>query len=305
MIPRSIEHLFEKMNYAVNTMDALNQLLTAFKFERTADTTYTAQPHELGLKNLFGGLLVSQALCAANRTIDPDFRANSLHGYFLAAGKPKVPITYTVEPLKDGNTFSFRHVRAAQDGKTVFTLSASFQKPEQGFEYQTGMPDIKGPEHFEPEQELARSWAADLPEGILERIIRKRPIEIRHVNPVHPMVPEKMEPVRYHWMKAAGTLPDDRRLHQHLLAYASDSYMVSAIFYPHGRTYWQPDIQAASLDHALWFYKDFRMDDWLLHEVQTDISAGGRGLARGRIFSRDGALVAATSQEGLIRHHKS
>ncbi len=291
----------EKTMTHTGTRTALDELIHLLDLEQTGKNHFLGQSQDMGFGNLFGGLVVAQSLSAACRTISDDFCVNSLHGYFIEAGDVKTPIVYTVDPVRNGTTFSTRQVVASQNKKSMFIMLVSFQKPETGMEYQSDMPDVPGPETLMTETQLARNYARDLPSRILDKLMQQRPIEIRPVNPVHYFDPVPMPPEKYIWFRATSAVPDDPHLHRLLLAYASDFHMTGTILYPHGKTYWLPGMQVASLDHALWYYREFKIDDWLLHVIKTPASAGGRGLAAGSVFTRDGRLVAGTAQEGLIR----
>ncbi len=251
-------------------------------------------------KNVFGGQVLGQSLMAAGRTVE-DRHAHSLHGYFLRAGDIHAPIIYLVERLRDGKTFSNRQVKAIQHGEVIFMLMASFAHDEEGLEHQMPMPEVQGPEGLPNETELRLRIAHLLPEKIRESFCRERPIEIRPLQPVNPFAPMPQEAVRDHWLRSQSTLPDDRLLHQCILAFASDFALMGTAMLPHGVSFMQPNIQAASLDHAMWFHRDFRVDEWLLYHMDSPRSASGRGINRGHIFQQNGTLVASVAQEGLMR----
>jgi len=207
-----------------------------------------------------------------------------------------------VERIRDGKSFTTRRVVAIQKGRAVFNMAASFQIDEPGFDHQDQMPSIPGPEGFTTELELINRIADQIPPHIREKLQCRRPIELRPVNPMNLFAPEKREPLRYHWVKAIGEMPDDPSVHQYLLAYASDYGLAMTSLYPHAQSFWKPEIQAASLDHAMWFHRQFRMDDWLLYEMQSPNACNARGLGYGKRFNRQGLLVATVVQEGLIRY---
>jgi acyl-CoA thioesterase-2 len=282
--------------------NVLEELLKLLKLEKIEENIFRGQSQDLGFGNVFGGQVLGQALSAASQTVPQGRQAHSLHGYFMRAGDASRPIAYTVDCIRDGKSFTTRRVVAVQKGRPIFSMAASFQIREPGFDHQDDMPDVRGPEGLEPELEMARKLADHLPPGIKEKILCDKPIEIRHVNPINPLKPEKRSPEKYVWFRAIGPLPDDMAMHQYLLAYASDFNLVGTSLYPHGRTFWDPTMQMASLDHAMWFHRDFRLDDWLLYAMQSPSASRARGLAIGRIFTRDGRLAATVSQEGLIRH---
>jgi len=285
--------------------NVLQELLKLLKLEKIEENIFRGQSQDLGFGNVFGGQVLGQALSAASQTVPRGRQAHSLHGYFMRAGDAAQPIVYTVDCIRDGKSFTTRRVVAVQKGRAIFSMAASFQIAETGFDHQDEMPVVEGPEEFEPEIETARRLADQIPPGIREKILCEKPIEIRHVNPINPFQPEKKPPVKYVWFRAIGPLPDDMAVQQYLLAYASDFNLVGTSLYPHGRTFWDPNMQMASLDHAMWFHRDFRMDDWLLYAMQSPSASRARGLAIGRIFTRDGGLAATVSQEGLVRYRPS
>jgi acyl-CoA thioesterase-2 len=281
--------------------NVLGELLRLLKLEKIEENIFRGQSQDLGFGNVFGGQVLGQALSAASQTVPQDRHAHSLHGYFMRAGDAQKPIVYTVDCIRDGKSYTTRRVVAVQNGRAIFFMSASFQIDEPGFDHQDAMPDVQGPEGLEPETEIARRLADHLPPGIREKILCDKPIEIRVVNPINPIKPDKRPPEKYVWLRAISALPDELPVHQYLLAYASDFGLVGTTLYPHGRSFWQPQIQMASLDHAMWFHRDFRMDDWLLIAMRSPRASNARGLAIGHIFTRDGRLVATAVQEGLIR----
>nr|MBP7229595.1 acyl-CoA thioesterase II [Moraxellaceae bacterium] len=250
-------------------------------------------------KNVFGGQVLAQALMAAGRTTDGRL-ANSMHGYFLRAGDTTAPIVYQVDRVRDGKSFSTRMVKAIQHGETIFIMSASFAVMEEGLEHQAEMPVVDGPDGILSETELRQKVAPMIPEKIRDVFARERPIEIRPINPVNPFAPVKQEAKRFHWMRAQTRLPDDPFLHQCILAFASDYALMGTAMLPHGVSFMQNNLQAASIDHAMWFHRPFRMDEWLLYEMDAPNSASSRGLNRGLIYAQDGRQVASTAQEGLV-----
>ena len=284
--------------------NVLHELLKLLRLEKIEENIFRGQSQDLGFGNVFGGQVLGQALSAASQTVPPGRQAHSLHGYFMRAGDAARPIVYTVDCIRDGKSFTTRRVVAVQKGRAIFSMAASFQIDESGFDHQDEMPDVTGPEGLVPEIEMARKLADRIPPGIREKILCEKPIEIRHVDPINPFSPKKKPPIKYVWFRAIDALPDDITAHQYLLAYASDFNLVGTSLYPHGRTFWDPKMQMASLDHAMWFHRDFRMDEWLLYAMQSPSASRARGLAIGRIFTRDGSLVATVSQEGLVRYRQ-
>jgi acyl-CoA thioesterase-2 len=285
--------------------DVLEQLLKLLELEEIEENIFRGQSQDMGFKNVFGGQVLGQALSAASYTVTPERSVHSLHAYFLRPGDDTKPIVYIVEPMRDGKSFTTRRVKAVQKGEPIFFMSASFQREETGFDHQDGMPDVPGPEGIASAMELAKKLADQIPSGIREKILCAKPIEMRPVNPVNPFAPEKMPPRKYIWFRTIGPLPDEAATHRYMLAYASDFNLVATSLYPHGHTYWEPEMQVASLDHAMWFHRPFRMDQWLLYVTDSPSASQARGMNFGRIFTRKGRLVATVAQEGLIRYHGS
>lgn len=279
----------------------LQQLLELLRLERIEQNLFRGQSQDLGWGAIFGGQVLGQALSAAEQTVPEGRAVHSLHGYFLRQGDARKPVVYDVDCIRDGKSFTTRRVVAIQNGRPIFNLAASFQKPEPGFEHQAEMPEVPGPEGLLSELELARRLGERIPEPLRKQATAERPIEIRPVEPVNPLAPDKRPPVRHVWYRASDRLPDQPSVHQYLLAYASDFHFLSTAMQPHGVSWLLPGMQVASLDHAMWFHRPFRMDDWLLYAIESPSASNARGLARGQFFTRDGVLVASTMQEGLIR----
>jgi acyl-CoA thioesterase-2 len=280
----------------------LDELVQLLALERIEENLFRGQSQDLGWGAVFGGQVLGQALSAAVQTIEPDRHVHSLHAYFLRTGDVKRPIVYTVDRSRDGGSFSTRRVVAVQNGQPIFNLAASFQTDEIGFAHQDEMPEVGPPESYPTEQERLAGDTSKLPRFMRERAVADRPFELRPTDPIDdPFQPQERPARRAVWLKTVARLPDDPALHRYLLAYASDFWLVTTSMLPHGRTWLSPGMQVASLDHAMWFHAPFRVDEWLLHVMDSQVASGGRGLARGRIFTRDGKLVASTMQEGLIR----
>lgn len=283
----------------------LDQLLKLLQLERIEHNLFRGQSQDLGWGTLFGGHVLGQALSAAAQTVptEPRVRSvHSLHSYFLRRGDVSVPVIYDVDRIRDGKSFTTRRVVAIQHGRAIFNLSASFQVNEPGFSHQTTMPvDVPGPEGLPSNRELTMQYMSELPAALRDRYAHERPIEIRPVDPIDPIKPEKKPPRQRLWFRARGPLPDEQHVHQLLLSYASDFNLLHASVAPHGVSYWTRGMQIASLDHAMWFHRPFRMDQWLLYDIDSPSASGARGLARGQFYSTDGSLVASTVQEGLIR----
>lgn len=281
----------------------LDELLQLLQLEKQEENLFRGRSQDLGFGAVFGGQVLGQALSAASRTVPPERGAHSLHGYFLRAGDADRPIVYQVDPIRDGSSFSTRRVVAIQNGKAICSVAASFHSAEEGFVHQFPAPGtVPPPEEVEPELHWVQQYRDRIPEHIRAKLLCDKPIEMRVVDPINPFAPEPREPHKYVWLKAADTLPDDPAVHRYLLAYASDFHLVGTALFPHGRTFWDPGMQVASLDHALWFHAPFRMDQWLLHAMDSPSAGQGRGFNRGAVYTRDGTLVASVAQEGLIRN---
>lgn len=282
-------------------MTGLTKLLELFQLEQIEQNIFRGVSYDLGFRALFGGQVLGQALMAAAQTVESDRQAHSMHAYFLRPGDARAPIVYQVQRIRDGRSFTTRHVLAIQHGRPIFDMSVSFQLPEEGFDHQDEMPQgIAPPETLKNLQQLYGS-NDKVPEKVREQMTRVRPVEVRPVNVVEKYNPQPREALKYVWFRAAGEVPEDVRLHQAVLAYASDFELLGTAMLPHGVSFVQDDILAASLDHSLWIHRPFRADDWLLYVMTSPNMNNARGLARGQIFSRDGKLVASVMQEGLVR----
>ncbi|WP_315708088.1 acyl-CoA thioesterase II [Brenneria uluponensis] len=282
---------------------ALQNLLNLLNLEKLEEGLFRGQSEDLGLRQVFGGQVVGQALSAAKQTVPIERFVHSFHCYFLLPGNSQKPIIYDVEKLRDGNSFSTRRIRAIQNGRPIFYMTASFQNREVGFEHQNVMPQVPLPEGLLSEQEIIRSISHLLPEQFSDKFTRERPIEIRPVKFHSPFKGEVEKPFRNVWCKANGDMPDDERTHQYLLGYTSDCNFLLTALQPHGVGFLEPGMQVATIDHSMWFHRPFRLDDWLLYSVESTSASGSRGFVRGQFYSRDGVLVASSVQEGVIRRH--
>ena len=281
--------------------ETLDTLVSLLSLERIEENLFRGNSQDLGFPQLFGGQVIGQALSAASQTVTPERHVHSIHGYFLRPGDAHQPVVYDVDLVRDGGSFSTRRVSAIQKGKTIFTCSASFQIDETGYEHQLPMPDVEGPENLPCESVLLDRLESMVPQRVVEKLRRPKPIEIRPVTLLDPTNPQPTEPLRHVWFRAAGALPDNPAVHKYLMAYATDFNFVSTALQPHGVTFWSKFIQLASLDHAIWFHREVRADDWLLYAMDSPWAGNARGFARGSIFNRAGELVASVAQEGLIR----
>lgn len=278
-----------------------SELLGLLTPERLEDTRFRGQSRDIGTKYVFGGQVLGQALAAAYSTVEAGRSAHSLHAYFLRAGDVDAPIVYEVDPSRDGGSFSVRRVSAIQHGKTIFFCAASFHTPEPGVSHQTTMPEVPPPEDIAPEAPLDADTLARLPAKIQRWLARTGPFEFRHVYPRDELSPPKRPPYQQVWFRLCEPVGDSPALHQALLAYASDFHLLGTANFPHGISYYQPHVQMASLDHALWFHRPFRADEWLLYAMDSPTAQNARGLARGQVFDRQGRLVASSIQEGMVR----
>lgn len=283
------------------TSPAINDLIALLDLEEIEKNHYRATSPSEGWQRVYGGQVLGQALVAASRTVPDDRRAHSLHGYFLRPGDTTIPILYKVDRIRDGRSFTTRRVVAIQHGRPIFNMSISFQVAEEGFDHQFDMPEAPPPESLPDERELRAEWAKRLPAEQAAGFTRDRPIDVRPIDPVDIFAPDKRPPRQMCWMKSRDPLPDDARLHQCVLAYLSDWSLLDTATLPHGVSFLQDDMQVASLDHAMWFHRPFRADEWLLYVQDSPSASGARGLNRGLVYRRDGVLVASAAQEGLIR----
>lgn len=280
----------------------VKDLLDLLDLEPIEFNIYRGANRDIGSGRVFGGQVLAQALVAAQRTVDEQRTAHSLHGYFILPGDLDIPIVYFVDRLRDGKSFTTRQVTAIQHGRAIFNMSVSFHVREGGLAHQIEMPDVPDPETLRSELDIIRERAPEHLSEELHRIITQdRPIDFRLVEDIDPFNPTKQPPVRHIWLRANGSMPNEPLAHEAVLAYASDYGLLGTALQPHGRTYRKPDIQVASLDHSLWFHNSFLVDDWLLYSIDSPVSGGSRGFARGTIFTRDGTLVASVAQEGLMR----
>lgn len=280
---------------------ALQELLEQLDLERIEDNIFRGYSPVDRETRVFGGHVMAQALMAGSRTVGDDRLCHSFHAYFLLGGDPKAPIVYEVDRTRDGGSFTTRRIVAIQHGKPIFHMEASFHVHEEGWEHQFTPPDVPDPETLMPEEERRAEQAKTLHPKIQPHFTRQRPIEQREIDVFDELHPPKREPYKNVWIRSNGKLPDDPKLHQCLLAYASDHSLMDTATLPHGISWMSGVMMGASLDHAMWFHHDFRMDDWLLYTHDAPVSAGARGFNRGLIYARAGKLVASVVQEGLMR----
>ncbi|HLZ37064.1 MAG TPA: acyl-CoA thioesterase II, partial [Mycobacteriales bacterium] len=278
---------------------ALDQLVRLLDLEQIDLATFRGDSPETTLQRVYGGQVAGQALVAAGRTVPPERPVHSLHAYFLRPGEPGTPVLYHVDRIRDGRSFTTRRVVAIQNGRAIFNLAASFHAAEQGVEHQVDMPAVPPPDALPTWHERLEPWADQL--GAFYR--RPRPIDVRYVSDPpwavrdgSPRAPRSLV-----WLRADGRLPDDPLVHVCALTYASDMTLLDAVLRVHGLAWGDGRVSGASLDHAMWFHRPFRADEWLLYETEAPSSSAGRGLAQGRLFRRDGGLAVSVVQEGLLR----
>jgi len=278
-------------------------LLTLLELEQLEVNLFRGESRDIGSPQVFGGQVLGQALTAASATVEGRV-VHSLHAYFLRRGDFNAPIVYQVDRSLDGHSFSNRRVVAIQHGEQIFNMAASFQVPEDGFDHQIGMPQVPRPEELPDSSVPPRELLERLPERMRRFFQQPRPFEFRLVQQVDPLRPRRAAPARQVWFRAVGRLPDDEKLHRCLLAYVSDYFLLDTATLPHGISMLHSSIIMASIDHAMWFHRPLRVDEWLLYAVESPSASGARGFARASVFSLDGRLVASTAQEGLVRSKK-
>ncbi|MBN9070441.1 MAG: acyl-CoA thioesterase II [Rhizobiales bacterium] len=281
---------------------ALQELLAILDLERLEHNLFRGRSHKTSWQRVFGGQTIAQALVAAQRTVEPDRHVHSLHGYFMLGGDPGLPIVYEVDRIRDGGSFTTRRVVAIQNGKAIFSLEASFQVDEPGLEHQAPMPgDVPPPSSLPSQKEILEKFGDAIPEGIARFWERERPVDMKPVILKHYTSREKLDPVQHVWIRAAGPIPPDRNVQTAVLAYLSDITLLDTSTFAHGRAIFNRDIQAASLDHAMWFHRPHPLDGWLLYTMDSPSTSGARGFTRGALYAEDGTLIASVAQEGLIR----
>ena len=278
-------------------------LLTLLELEQLEVNLFRGESRDIGSPQVFGGQVLGQALTAASATVEGRV-VHSLHAYFLRRGDFNAPIVYQVDRSLDGHSFSNRRVVAIQHGQQIFNMAASFQLHEDGFDHQIAMPAVPAPEELIDTSKPPRELLERLPERMRKFFEQPRPFEFRSVQQIDYLRPRPAEPARQLWFRAVGRLPDDEKLHRCLLAYVSDYFLLDTATLPHGTSFLHSSIIMASIDHAMWFHRPLRVDDWLLYAVESPSASGARGFARANLFSRDGRLVASTAQEGLVRIKK-
>lgn len=281
--------------------DTTEMLLKTLDLEQLEVNLFRGLSPQVGWQRVFGGQVVAQALIAAAKTVSDETPIHSLHGYFLIGGDPKIPIIYEVDRIRDGRSYVTRRVNAIQHGRAIFSMSASFHAAEEGYDHQFAMPDVPMPEDLPDQQGLRDQYRENTPETVRKFLERRRALEMRPVDFRHYISSDSLPPHQNIWFRAADTLPDEPLIHAAVLAYASDMTLLDTALFAHGKSVFDPDMALASLDHAIWFHRPVKADDWLLYSQDSPTTGGGRGFTRGSIYSRNGILVASTAQEGVIR----
>jgi len=286
----------------------LDEVIAANRLERLDDNLFRGYGNWGPAVRLYGGQVMSQAMSAAQQTVQGNFVLHSMHCYFMRPGDPRRAVIYDVELIRDGKSFFTRRVTARQYGHAIFSCQLSYQKPESGYDHQAPMPQVVAPDDLRNEAEYL---AGELKRGAVATTLMPEkdvpidwPIDFRPIDPVDFSSPKPQAPVSRTWLRARAPLPDDLALHQQLLAFASDHNILITALRPHGVTFMTPGLQFATIDHAIWFHRPFRIDDWLLYETESPSASNARGFATGRVYRRDGTLVASVTQEGLLRQHE-
>jgi acyl-CoA thioesterase II len=281
----------------------LADLLTLLELEQLEVNLFRGESRDIGAPQVFGGQVLGQALSAAAATVEARV-VHSLHAYFLRRGDCNAPIVYQVDRSLDGHSFSNRRVVAIQHGQQIFNMTASFQVAEEGFDHQMAMPQVPPPESLANSSAPPAALLERLPERVRRFFEQPRPFEFRMVERIDFLNPQVAAPERHVWFRTVAPLAPDEMLHRRLLAYVSDFFLLDTATLPHGTSFLQPSIVMASIDHALWFHRPLRVDEWLLYAMESPSASGARGFVRAGVFARDGRLVASAAQEGLVRRRK-
>ena len=280
----------------------VTNLLAHLDLEELELNIFRGSSHDIGSGRVYGGQVLAQALTAAGRTVEEGRIAHSLHSYFILPGDHTAPIVYFVDRLRDGRSFATRRVTAIQHGRAIFEMAASFHVAEAGIDHQAPMPEVPPPESLENDVDRIRAMADRLPEKLRHWFTQERPFDWRTIDAQDPLRPDMRPARRAAWFRARGTIPSDAPLpHQAVLSYASDYSLLGTSFLPHGITFMTKGLQAATVDHAIWFHRPFRADEWLLYVTESPSASGARAFTQGTVFTHDGRLVASTTQEGLVR----
>ena len=281
-------------------MQTATELLQVLHLDQLDKNIFIGKHHDQGARHVFGGQVLSQALHAAIATVSEERLVHSMHGYFILPGDLNHPIIYIVENIREGRSFTTRRVRAVQHGEDIFIMAASFQLRQEGLIHQNEAPKVPKPEELLSDQELIQQFAKVLPDS-LRRFWRARPIEFRPVRPENFIAQQNLKPYSQVWLRAKGKVPDEIGVHHRILAYASDYNLLGTALMPHQSEYSYGNVRLASLDHALWFHREFQVDEWLLYVMDSPSASNARGFTRGLIYNEQGDLVASVTQEGMMR----
>ena len=282
--------------------NSFDSTINRLKLEQLDSYLFRYKGKNAGIQRIYGGQVIAQAYLAANATIDEDKHLHSLHAYFLRPGIIKQPVLFSVDPIRNGRSFSTRTVKAIQNNEVIFTMTVSFQKDEEGFTHSIDMPKVPAPEDIKDEIEMRKEHIEKVPEEIRPYFLKEREYSIKWVEWNDVFEPKVMPPIRNVWLKPNGIIPEGRETHSAFLAYISDSGILAPTLFPHGIRYMSPGLMMASLDHTMWFHKpNFEFNDWILYATDSPYTGNSRGLGRGTFFSRDGEVIASVTQEGLLR----
>ena len=284
-------------------MQNSEELIQLLNLEKIEENIFRGQNYQAPWKRVFGGQVLAQSIHAAHNTVPEERVIHSMHAYFILAGDTSVPIIYDVDRIRDGGSFTTRRVVAIQKGRPIFNMAASFQRIRQGLDHQVDMPKVPDPEDLKTDEELLEAVREEAPK-MYANLIHPRPIEFRPVEFLNPIKRKAMKPLRHVWLRAKGSLPDHQRIHQEVLAYASDYNLLTTALLPHRQEMKNNDMFFASLDHAMYFHRSFRADNWLLYQLDSPSASNTRGFTRGNIFNREGVLVASVIQEGLMMQRR-
>lgn len=281
------------------------KLENLFELDEIEIGLYRGKSWDLGYRALYGGQVLGQSVMAAYKSVPDNRKIHSFHSYFLLPGDASLPVVYEVENVRDGRSFSARRVKAIQKGRTIFYMTASFQLPEDGLTHQfCDIPKMPTPESIDKDIQFYDNNFDKLSSRMKEALPFHRPVDIRSVNNSHAFNAQKREPKRQLWLKGTDTLPQDTALNQASLSYASDYHFLSTALQAHGLSAQDKSLRLATIDHAMWFHSEFKFDDWLMYEMESPFSGNGRALVQGKIFDKNGKLVASSVQEGLLRQVK-
>lgn len=285
-----------------SAQEIMQIFIRCFDLEQVGEDSFQANAPDFGWQRIFGGQTISQSLMAANKTVDDDRYVHSLHAYFVRWGDPKEPVTFKVERIRDGASFSIRSVTALQFERTILTMQVSFQKKEAGLFHQTQMPDVPMPETIDTQKALSNP-SSGIVEDFIAYLQRDRPMEYRPVSLDRFIKNAPLPPEQSMWFRLVDRVPEaeDEHMSAIMLAYISDALLIDTALFPHGTNIFNGTLQGGSLDHTIWFHRPFQLDDWVLYHMDSPSAYGARGFTRGNLFKKDGTLLASVAQQGLIR----